>query len=230
MIYVPGLLTGRLSGKAGNTVASAGPFATTINVASHSGRAATAKSSAVRASLSTLVGLYKALSPTDLAGWKVLGLSIIVGGRLSRSYALTAPAAFLSVNRNLSTIGIAPLSAAPSLVRPPSAIITVLTAVGPSPGPTSITLELITDPLASTDSVVIYGQVLRAGSVLSPPRRSWKVVAILPPSSSGPYDITSDYLATCGPIAQGQTIWVRSSAINDSGFTGGGSTQSAVVS
>ncbi len=230
MIYVPGLLTGQLSGKAGNTVASRGPFATTISVAAHSGRVATQSSSQARSNMSTLVGIYKGLSPTDLADWKTLGQSMIVGGRLSRSYTLTPMAAFLSVNRNLFTIGISPLTTAPALVRPPSAVITVLTAVGPTPGPTSITLELLTDPLASTDSVVVYGQVIRASSILSPPRRAWKVVTVLAPSSSGPYDITADYLAICGPIHQGQTIWLKTSAVNDSGFTGGGSTQSAIVS
>lgn len=230
MIYVPGLLTGQLSGKAGHNVASKNPFASTIAVQRKAAVSQSPKVAGIRGNMAGLVALYKTMTTVEIQAWKDLGATMFVTGRLNRTFSLTAPAAFLSVNRNLQSIGGAPTTTAPALVRPPSAIVTSLTAVGPAPGPASILIELGSDPLDADTAVVIYGQVLRSGSIFTPPARSWRIVQVLAPSSSGPWDITADYISVCGAIAAGQTIWVKSAPISLEGFAGAGSPLSAIVS
>lgn len=230
MIYVPGLLTGQLSGKAGHNIASKNPYATTLTVQKHKSTAATPKSSAIRANTASLVALYKTLTSGEIADWKTLGAAMFVSGRLGRTYSLTAPGAFMSVNRNLATIGQAPVTTAPTLLRPPSVAPITLTAVGPSPGPQSLSLDLTTDPLDADTAVNVYGQVVRSASIFSPPVRSWKLITTLAPSSSGPWDILAEYIATCGDFVTGQTLWVKAIPVSLEGFQGAGSIQRAIVS
>lgn len=225
MIYVPGLLTGQLSGKAGSSLASKNPYATTVGVHRHRASPQTPKASTVRANFALLQALYSTLSTAQAQAWHDLGLTMFVAGRLSRSYTLTAPGAFMSVNRTLQTLGLPILPDAPALVRPSSAIITSLSASEPG----TVDVDLNLDPLDGFTLVGIYGQRIRKGSILTPPRSSWQLVAVLPSSSVGPWSVGTEYVAICGPIVAGTTIWLNARPYSTSGFIGGASVASTVV-
>ncbi len=229
MIYVPGLLAGQLSGKAGNTLASSGPYGPTLTVKRASSTPITPAKSAVQNNFAATVAAYRALSPTDLAAWKALGQTMFVIGRLHRTYTLTGIDAFLSVNRWLHTIGSPGVTTAPSLVRPPSATISVVTAVSPVPGGGTLTFDVDIDPIPLDTKLVVYGVFISSTAIQEPARRSWKVIQVFNTGDIGPYDVTTTYGSIVGGFNSGDPVWLKVVPVSDEGFPGAGSQLSAIA-
>lgn len=118
MVYVPGLLTGQLSGLAGSTLASKNRYATFVTCNTMPAAGSSPARSQITASFGSIAGLFKTLTSSQLEDWNDLGAAITISGRLSRSYALTASAAFMLVNRNRATIGLAPVLNPPAYDTP----------------------------------------------------------------------------------------------------------------
>jgi hypothetical protein len=121
MKYTPSLMgLGQLSGKSGNNVASRNRFGSYIRTRVIPVLVQNATTSAVRGNLTTLATAWRLLSDAQRAGWTALGASMIRSDSLGQPYTLTGFQAYQSVNRNLSTVGGATVSAAPAFAIPPA--------------------------------------------------------------------------------------------------------------
>lgn len=230
MIYVPGLVTGQLSGKAGNTVARASRYATTIGVNRRLVGARTTLNAASRSSFATLAALYKTLTPTELASWVALGSTMITQGRLGRTFSLAGPAAFLSVNRVRAVQGESPLTTAPAHVVPAAAAFGAVTVTGPSPGPQVLSVDTSPSMVPADTTFVLYGQRVRSSSILAPPKRSWVIVATFAAGTSGPHNVLSAYKAACGDFVTGQLVPLKLIPYSLEGFKGPGDLLLAIAS
>lgn len=78
----------------------------------------------VRGSLGTLSSNYRALTAAQRADWTALGLNMIRTDSLGVTYDLTGLQAYVAINRNLYTTGLAYVTVAP-VYSPPAALLTI---------------------------------------------------------------------------------------------------------
>jgi hypothetical protein len=220
MLYTPGLTFGELSGKAGHTVASKGPFGNWISVQGYRTVPITQYTQSARASFYAVQKLFGTLSPSDLDDWDTLGENIILTGRLGRNYSLTAASVFCQINRNLYTIGQSYVTSAPAIAYPDPVAGVIGTATAPPTG--SFLLELDIDPttVPADTYFVVYGQKPKNSQSNRATKRGWKVVAVLEPSDSGVVDITAGYLQRFHGWFPLNTIAIRVTPVSASGFQG----------
>jgi hypothetical protein len=129
MKYVPSILgVGQLSGKAGSNVASRNRFGSYVRTRVIPVLVQNATTAAVRGNLTTLAGGWRALTDAQRAGWTALGAEMIRSDSLGQPYTLTGFQAYQSVNRNLSTVGGATVSAAPAFALPAALTSITITA------------------------------------------------------------------------------------------------------
>jgi len=126
MKYVPSQLgVGQMSGKAGNNVASRNRFGSYIRIRVNGTNPNTALQQAARTSLATYSAGYRALTQAQRDGWTALGAQITRTDSLGQTYTLTGLQAYVSVNRNLVTIGGAAVTTAPSITGIPASLLSV---------------------------------------------------------------------------------------------------------
>lgn len=123
MKYVPSALIGRLSRSAGSTTAGHNRFGAYLRNRVIPTNPSTSKQTAVRGSLGTLSTAWRGLTAGQRAGWTALGASIVRTDSLGQTYTLTGQQAFVSLNRNLFTLGVVTLLEAP-LYTPPVSLLT----------------------------------------------------------------------------------------------------------
>lgn len=119
--YVPGLVTGQLSGKAGNVVASRNHFGSYLRTRTIPKLVQNAKTGAVRANFGANSQSWRGVSATNMAGWAALALTLPRSNTLGQTYHLTGAQLYNAINRNLYTIGAA-LVTVPPAWSPPVAI------------------------------------------------------------------------------------------------------------
>lgn len=123
MKYVPGLLAGQLSGKAGNTVASRNKFASYFRTRVIPKLVQNAKTGPVRANFGAASAGWRSLTAVVQAGWQALAATLPRSNSLGQTYFQTGSQLYVGVARNCFTLGVAIPAAAPAWV-PPVAIAT----------------------------------------------------------------------------------------------------------
>jgi hypothetical protein len=118
MKYVPGLMVGQLSGKAGSTVASRNKSGSYFRTRVIPKLVQNGKTTAVRSNFAYNSETYRTITPAQQQGWIALGAQIKKKNSIGVAYTLTGLQAFQSVNRVLSTLGLAAVVASPTLAQP----------------------------------------------------------------------------------------------------------------
>ena len=220
MIYVPGLLVGQLSGKAGHTHASAGPSGTWLTVLGRHRAPLTKYSQSARASFSTIQKLFGTLDSSQIDAWETLGENIIITGRLGRNYTLTAASVFCQINRNLYTIGQPYVVDPPDIVYPADIVGFSADAQAPPTGSYELNLDLDPDIVPDDTYFVVYGQKPKNGQGLSYTKRGWKVLSVIGPGESNVVDVSAQYLTRFHGWFPLQTLPVKVIPVSSVGFQG----------
>jgi hypothetical protein len=121
-------MVGELSKSAGSTTASRNRNGAYFRTRVVPVNPNTTKQAAARAALASTAGLYRALTEAQRLGWESLGAFMERLDSLGRSYTLTGEQAYISVNRNLLTIGSAVISTAPAYAVPTALTLLTVTA------------------------------------------------------------------------------------------------------
>lgn len=116
--YVPSAFVGRLSRSAGSTTAAHNRFGAYLRNRVVPTNRMTASQTAQRANLALFSAGWKALTAIQKAGWTALGLNMTRTDSLGSTYNLTGQLAYISINRNLSTIAAAAVTSPPAYVLP----------------------------------------------------------------------------------------------------------------
>lgn len=132
MKYVPSALIGRLSRSAGSTTAAHNRFGAYLRNRVIPTNPASAKQTAVRNSLATFSGEYRALTDAQRAAWTALGLNMTRTDSLGQVYTLTGLQAYISLNRNLYTSGATSSIADAPAWAPPAGPLTLTATIAPA--------------------------------------------------------------------------------------------------
>jgi len=159
--YVPGLMVGQLSGKAGNTVASrnkAGSFIRTRVIPKHVVNPLTTE---IRANFGSNSQLYSTLTNAQRDAWSELGAQITKKTSLGETIHLTGLQALQSINRNLYSIGGIVAADAPAFSPPDSLQAVNINVAAGVTGSTTVTVgaNSATQQVGSTADMFV-GQTL----------------------------------------------------------------------
>lgn len=138
MKYVPGLMVGQLSGKAGSTVASrnkGGSYFRTRVIPKH---VVNAKTTAVRENFGNTAQAYRDLTDSMRSAWDSLGAQITRKTSLGETIHLTGLQAMMMINRNLSSMFLPPDYIAPVFSSPPTLEDVTLTATSGAASSTTV--------------------------------------------------------------------------------------------
>lgn len=130
MKYVPSALIGRLSRSAGSTTAGHNRFGAYLRNRVIPTNPNTTKQSDVRSNLGTLSSGWRALTEAKRLAWTALGASMTRTDSLGETYTLTGQQCYVSLNRNLNTVGGTAITDAPLLSVPASLTSVTVTATG----------------------------------------------------------------------------------------------------
>jgi hypothetical protein len=228
MKYVPGLMVGQLSGKAGSTVASRGRFGSYFRTRNMPTNPNTLAQQTARDRLSYISKGWSTLTNVERASWDSAAAAIPIADTLGAIYYQSGFDYFCGVNSYLSVYSGANtfstlLPAAPA----PAAIATAaLTFVGG----TSASLAYTTTPLAAGTKMVI-----ECTAPMSPGRSyirksDYRQIFITAAAAASPADIFSAYEARFGDTTSlaGKVVHFRVYALNAEGsrsaFTSGSAT------
>lgn len=128
MKYLPGLLAGQLSGKAGNTVASRNKFGSYFRTRVMPTLVQNAKTGPVRANFGSNSALFRTMTEAQRTAWTALGASLSRTNSLGQTYHLTGAQMCNAINRNLFTVGGAQTSTAPTYTAPAAIVTATITA------------------------------------------------------------------------------------------------------
>jgi len=220
MLYQPGLLVGELSGKAGHTYATKGPYGTVITVLGRHRAPLTQYTQSARASFRTIQQLFGTLDNDQLDAWTTLGENIIITGRLGRNYQLTAASVFCQINRNLYTIGQPYVVDPPAIAYPADILGFTCDAQAPPTGSYEINLDLDPDTVPMDTYFVVYGQKPKNSQGYRYTQRGWKVLSVIGPGESNVVDVSTEYNTRFHGWFPLQTIPIRVIPVSSVGFQG----------
>jgi hypothetical protein len=122
--YNPSALIGRISRSAGCTTFGHNRVGSYFRNRVVPTNPATNPQALVRGSLGTLSAAWRGLTEAQRGDWTGLGLNIIRTDSLGITYDLTGAQAYVAINRNLFTAGLAYVVIAP-VYSPPAALLTI---------------------------------------------------------------------------------------------------------
>lgn len=128
MKYTPSALIGPLSRSAGSTTASHNRFGTYFRNRTIPTNPNTPKQATARATIQAASNAWRALTPTQRAGWTALGATQTRVDSLGNTYSLTGLQSYTSQYRNNISAGNTILSDAPALAEPTTLTSITLTA------------------------------------------------------------------------------------------------------
>lgn len=128
MKYVPSALIGQLSGSQGSTTASRNRAGSYLRNRVMPVNPSSPAQALVRGQLASISAAWRTITAEQRAAWSTLGLSMVRQDSLGQTQTLTGQQAFVSVNRNLLTIGGSMVSNAPAFVQPTQLTALTLTA------------------------------------------------------------------------------------------------------
>ncbi len=120
MKYVPGLMVGQLSGKAGNTVASRNRSGSYMRTRVIPKLVRNIKTTAVRDIFTSQSQAFRDLTPAQVIGWDALGAQLIRKNSLGESFRMSGLQAYKSLNGRNAAMGNPILSDPPEFASAPS--------------------------------------------------------------------------------------------------------------
>lgn len=165
-----------------------------------------------RGILSVLSSGYRGLSASDIASW--LATEYTNSNRFGLANVVKGKNAYVGLNTNLVNIGVAPNTTAPAFSSVPGItaipVVTMVASTGvqtfafsPSPTDATVTHELYaTKPLSA--------------GITKPSKSAFRLIDIVPPGSTTPYNFASTYVAKYGAITTlaGQKVFLQLYAVN----------------
>ena len=179
-----------------------------------------------RAALATISQTWKSPAMNAYrAAWIILAANNPYNDVFGVPHKLTGSAMFTKLNRNLQTISLSVLFAAPTTLTCGSPGLLTLTHVPPTPE--GFTVQPSTQPM-STEAVII-----RATPPLSPGRQtlsnSQTIIQTFPAGTAGPWDIFTKYKAKHSTVATGLQVFVVVNYVETTtGFAGQQSINSVI--
>jgi hypothetical protein len=215
MKYVPSALIGRLSRSAGSTTAAHNKFGAYLRNRVIPTNPQTSFQTNVRTDMSDLSTSWRTLTPAQREAWISLGDQMERTDSLGEVYSLTGAQAFISVNRNLLTIGEPTVDDAPALQLPaaPVSISPTMTA-----GLGAITVGFAPSP--SVDAMLLFASAPISAGRNFVSSSEMKLIAVVAAAATTPFNAASAYTARFGSITgkEGAKVFWRAITVTDEGF------------
>lgn len=166
--------------------------------------------SAVRAILTAFSQGWKALTPTQIAGWNQAAINFPKSNRVGDRHIINGNSLYVSLNKNLADVGQSPLTDAPSPESVESMVVDSLVADNSSQ---SLTLTFTGVVPANTALKVFFSGTVSAG--VNSIGTKLRQVLYLPPAAAAIQVVTVPYIARFGAIgAVGSKIFYKVVPVN----------------
>ena len=155
-----------------------------------------------------------ALTAAQRAAWNALASQVTKSNKLGNKHTLTGLQLFQSLNRNLSTIGVAEIQTPPASleVEAPGTVTAAYTS--PSPGPEAFTITPSVYPDSAADAAIYAAAPLSNGKTFIGAKYRFIQFNAGPLSSA--ISILTSYKAKFGSIPAGKQLPVKIAYINNS--------------
>lgn len=215
MKYVPGLMVGQLSGKAGNTVASHNRFGSYLRTRIVPVNPNTPNQTEVRVDLEDLSEGWKALTAAQRAAWTSLGAQMERVDRLGQVYTLTGLQAWTSLNMSLRATGGTDLVDAPAM--PGAPVAPTIGAITLDDAPTG-TLAYTPTPIGAAVKIILEAtRPVSAGKTFLP-RSEYKLVQVSAADAASPINFSAAYIALYGAPPVGSKVFFQVYTLDANGF------------
>lgn len=218
MKYVPGLMVGQLSGKAGNTVASHNRFGSYLRTRVVPVNPNTPNQTEVRVDLEDLSEGWKALTAEQRAAWTALGAQMERLDRLGQTYTLTGLQAWTSLNMTLRATGGADVTDAPAMPGAPVAPTIGTVTLEEGVGGLTFTVAFTPTPIGAATKIAFEAtRPVSAGKSFMP-RSEYKLMTVSAANGASPIDAETAYLAAYGMPPAGSKVFFQVYTLDANGF------------
>ena len=179
----------------------------------------------VRARLTSLSQAWKSLTATQIAGWNQGAINFPKSNRVGDRHIINGNSLYVSLNKNLADVNIAPISDCPSPASVTSVEITSAVADNSSQ---SLTFNLSGAVPANTSIKIFASPTVSAGvnSIGSKLRQ----ISAYPSTSVSPLVVTTDYIPRMGAIgAVGSKIFYKIIPVNETTGQAGAAISGEIV-
>lgn len=154
---------------------------------------------------------WNSLSDAERDSWNN-AVGYTTSDRFGRAIPLIGKQLFVSLNNNLAAVGIATIAEAP-LPELVDSILSITTGVFDA---SSQTFPITYDPadVPANTSVLLFATAPQSAGTSRPGSSKYRVIAVLPTTTSAPYAAGSDYVTKFGVPAVGSKVFVKMLAIN----------------
>lgn len=215
--YAPSALLGRISRSAGSTTFGHNRFGAYFRNRVIPTNPVTEAQTAVRVDFGDHASNYRALTQAQRDEWVAYGENYAKTDSLGQAYSLTGLQAYVSVNRNLATYGLAAISV-PGLFSPPSGLATA-TATAELDIANTLEVAYTATPLAANTKVAIFATRPLSAGINFQPNGAYKLIAVSAAAAASPADILAAYEAIYGSIGlAGEKILFKAVVISSVGL------------
>lgn len=213
--YAPSALLGRISRSAGSTTFGHNRFGAYFRNRVIPTNPVTPAQTAIRVDFGDHSSNYRSLTQEQRDEWINYGENYAKTDTLGQTYGLTGLQAYVSVNRNLATYGIAAISA-PGLFSPPSGLASASATV--EEGGDLIVAYTVT-PLPALSKVAIFATRPLSAGINFQSNGAYKLIAVSAAAAASPADIGNAYEAIYGSLGiVGQKVLFKAVVINSVGL------------
>lgn len=205
-------LIGDIRKKAGNTVFQKGRQGIIVRKKVSPTQPRTGAQRGVRANFSTNSKAWPASGlDANRTAWNSFAASLTLHDRFGTPFKPSGIQAYQRINRNLQTIGVAPITTPPAsqAIGSPGAVTVTATHTGTP----ALTVDVTTGPATNEVPVVYAAPPQSAGR--SNAGRKYTYLFKAAAATDGPYDILAPYEAKYGTMAVRQQVFVQVAYINN---------------
>lgn len=215
--YVPSPLIGRISRSAGSLTFAHNKFGAYFRNRVIPTNPVTGPQTAVRVDFGDHSSNWRALTQAQRDVWIAYGLNYVKTDSLGQTYSLTGLQAYVSVNRNLATYGLAAISA-PGLYSPPSGLATAVGTADTALGG-SFDVAYTATPLAANTKLFIFATRPLSAGINFQPNSAFKLIHVSAAAAASPADIFAEYTAIYGSLGvAGDKILLKALVVNSLGL------------
>jgi len=205
MKYLPGLLAGILSGKAGNIVAARNRYGPYFRTRTMPTKVNSDYTNDVRGRLASLSMAYGALTEAQRDAWRTWAATNPMTDRLGATHVLQPSACFNGLNARILQAGGTQIDVPPIAVPPGPIEGQAITAVS---GAQSVNVTWTSGALGASECLAAWiATVDSAGR--SYYRNLLKLVDISAAAGTSPFAVTTEYLLRFGTLINGQKLFLE---------------------